>query len=196
MDSPIKISKISSDRIEQGDIYRDVEFLQKIDPIDNEISVHIINFPLVIVLTQDCDLQQDSIYYMEEDTSNDDKKILSIIVAPLYNAEMFLNGEHLNDPSIDYKMRIINKKKKGKITTDYNNLINNDIPRYHHLSFEENANIVNSVIDFKHYFTVTSEYLYKNKNEKFLCKVNELFRERITQRFANFLARIGLPGPD
>lgn len=191
----IKVDKKISKRINQGDIFKDIPFIQKIELKNNVVSIHKITFPLIIVLTQDCDLKQDSSYYAENTDSpnNEDKRLLSVITAPLYNEELFLKGEHLSDPSINYKMQIINKKSKGKLSTQYTNLINNDIPRYHHLKFDKNARIADSVIDFKHYFTVNISDLIELKQANYICKVSELYRERVSQRFANFLSRIGLP---
>ena len=192
-----KVSTQVSERINQGDIFRDVEYIENIEIINNEIKISKIVFPLVVVLTQDCDLQQDSAYRIEEinTPNNDNKKLFSVIVAPLYNEEMFLAGEHLNDnETITMKMVGIPKYgKKNKITTVYTNLINNETPRYHHLSFSDEINIVDSVIDFKHYFSANIDNLMKNKESKFVCKISELYREDVSKRFAFFLSRIGLP---
>jgi len=170
---------------------------RNIEIINNEIKISKIVFPLVVVLTQDCDLQQDSAYRIEEinTPNNDNKKLFSVIVAPLYNEEMFLAGEHLNDnETITMKMERIPKYgKKKKITTVYKNLINNETPRYHHLSFSDEINIVDSVIDFKHYFSANIDNLMKNKESNFVCKISELYREDVSKRFAFFLSRIGLP---
>jgi hypothetical protein len=191
----IEIDRNFTNRIQQGDILRDIDFIQRIDIKGNDVSIYKITFPLIIVLTQDCDLKQDAQYHFESDNSpsTDDKKLLSAIVAPIYNEEMFLLGEHLKDDTINYTMQKINKKKKGKFTTQYTNLINNEISRYHHLKFKENDPIVDSVIDFKHYFTVNIEELVSIKKDRFICKIKELYREDISIRFANFLSRIGLP---
>ena len=192
----VEIDPKPTPRIQQGDILRDIDFIQRIEIIGNEVSIHKISFPLVIVLTQDCDLQEDSKYYVkvrEAKPSNDDKKLLSVIVAPLYNEEMFLQGQHLNDETLKYTMQIINKKTKGNLTTQYKFLIRNEIPRFHHLKFKETDPIVDQVIDFKHYFTVNVEDLTNTKDDKFVCKVSQLYREHISQRFAYFLSRIGLP---
>ncbi len=69
----------------------------------------------------------------------------------------------------------------------------NQTPRYHYLEFPSNVPIVSSVIDFKHYFTVNVEYLKKHKKKNFICQVGPLYREDISQRFASYLSRIGLP---
>ena len=77
--------------------------------------------------------------------------------------------------------------------TDNKNLRQNETPRYHYLEFDESIPIVNSVIDFKHYFTVNVEQLREHKQSNFVCSVSEIYREHISQRFANYLSRIGLP---
>ena len=79
------------------------------------------------------------------------------------------------------------------LTTEYRYLIENGIPRYHHLKFGDDDPVVDSVIDFKHYFTLNVEELMRIKDERFVCKVSQLYRESISQRLAYFLSRIGLP---
>ncbi len=56
----IKIIKEDIERVSQGDIIRDVEYIESAK-IDKEGIVEIskIIFPFVVVLTQDCDLEQD-----------------------------------------------------------------------------------------------------------------------------------------
>src|SRR5262249_27344924 len=72
-------------------------------------------------------------------------------------------------------------------------LVKNERPRYHYLEFPNDIQIVSSVIDFKHYFSVNVKYLKKIKKTNFVCCVSDLYREDISQRFTSFLARIGLP---
>jgi hypothetical protein len=74
-----------------------------------------------------------------------------------------------------------------------NFLWNNERPRYHYLEFDKNVPIVPSVIDFKHYFSSTVKYLVALKPTAYVCTVAPLFREDIAQRFAAYLARVGLP---
>lgn len=108
-------------------------------------------------------------------------------MAPLYNYDKFLIGEHLL--GIKRKMQVYGIKENSvtKIIKQNNN------PRYHYLEFPIDIDIVNSIIDFKHYFSVGTEYLYSIYKENFTCRVDILYRELISQRFANFLSRIGLP---
>ncbi len=173
-------------RIAQGDIFRDVEFIEYISEKGGIIEVSRIIFPYIIVLTQDCDLSQDHQYRYDINKS-DDKIILSVIVAPLYNVEHVFEGDHLSQ--LGFRMDSINKKR-----TPGKDLIKNSKSRYHYLNLPDNIPIPNSVIDFKHYFTVNVKYLLELR-ENWICKVKELYREQISQRFAYYLSRIGLPEP-
>ena len=180
------------DRISQGDIYKDIEYIHSITEENGIIKIVKIIFPYVIVLTQDCDLNQDFTFRSVE-TSNDDKLIISVLSAPIYNVDHLFSGEHLSE--LGLTMQTIDKySKKRKLTTVANNLFKNEIPRYHYLDFD--VIIGPSVIDFKHYFSINLDYLYKIKKTNFVCKIPELYREDISHRFASFLSRIGLPDMD
>ena len=181
----IKAQTDIADRISQGDIFKDVEFIEYVQEKNGIQEVSKIIFPLVIVLTQDCDLKQDN-KFRENFGDSQDKLLLSVLVAPLYNAEHVYRGEHLAD--INLSMRKIESKK-----TEGNFLRNNETPRYHFMEFSGDIPIVPSIIDFKHYFSVNVNYLKTIKRTNFICKVSELYRENISHRFAHFLSRIGLP---
>ena len=89
------------------------------------------------------------------------------------------------------KMRAL--KTSRKETTEQRILRQNKNPRYHRLGFDANSTIVDSVVDFKHYFSVNVQYLKRLKSDNFAGKLSTLYREDVSQRFASFLARIGLP---
>jgi len=184
--SMIKVRK-GPDRVCQGDIFRDIEYIEYATEKDGNVEISKISFPLVIVLTQDCDLEQD--YRSREGEhagSTQDKWLLSVLVAPLYNADHVYRGKHLSE--LDLTMQQINDKKTpGKY------LRNNQIPRYHYLEFPDGERIAPSIIDFKHYFSVDVRYLHEIRGTNYVCSVSSLYREDISQRFSNFLARIGLP---
>lgn len=181
----IEVKKQLGDRISQGDIYRDVEYIESIEEKEGIIKISKIVFPYAIVLTQDCDLAQD-FTFRSDDSKSEDKLILSVLIAPLYNEEHVYTGEHLTE--IYRNMEPINKKK-----TPGNMIRQNNDPRYHHLKFSGDVDIVPSIIDFKHYFSLNVQYLTNIRETNFVCKVKELYREDISQRFASFLSRIGLP---
>jgi len=183
----IKVKKQRHSRIVQGDIFRDVDHIEYVDIRNGILNVSKIVFPFVIILSQDCDLAQDYKYRYSRSKCNDhDKFLLSVLVAPLYNVEHVYAGEHLQE--IDQKMAQINKTK-----TPGKNLRNNETPRYHYLEFPSNVPIVASVIDFKHYFSISVEYLRRHKKDNFVCQLSDLYKEDVSQRFSSFLSRIGLP---
>jgi len=184
----LKTRRTRQRRIVQGDVIRSVEFIERIAEKSGILEISRIEFPLVVVLTQDCDLAQDYTFRWSQQAAgkSEDKFLLSVLVAPLYNLEHVYTGEHLVD--LGMKMEPISRNKTpGKI------LRNNQNPRYHFLDFGPDVPVVPSVVDFKHYFSVSLEYLREVKRDRFVCQLSPLFREDISQRFASFLSRIGLP---
>ena len=179
--------------INQCDIFRNVEFIEYFKESENIIEVSKIVFPLAIVLTQACDLQQDYNARRRievKTTSNQDKFLISVIVAPLYNFEEFRLGTHLD------QLGLVMEPKGRRDRSLCTNIIKNENKRYHYLNFDDNIEIVESVIDFKHYFTVTVNYLNQIRETNYICSIESLYRESIVQRFSNFLSRIGLPDQD
>lgn len=125
-----------------------------------------------------------------ENRGNQDKFLISVIVAPIYNFEEFRIGTHLD------QLGFMMESKGRRDRTLCKNIIKNENKRYHYLNFAQDVEIVESVIDFKHYFTVTVNYLNSIREEKYICSIESLYRELILQRFSNFLSRIGLPEPE
>ena len=145
-------------------------------------------FPLAVVMTQDCDLEQDARYKAKGEgrPSSDDKRLLSVLMVPMYNAEHVFQGTHLRD--LQLSMTPINKNK-----TEGKHLKNNERPRYHYLEFSDDIPIVPQIVDFKHYFSVHLSYIESLRSKQFVCRISDMFREDLSQRFAGYLARIGLP---
>lgn len=179
----VVVKKRRLSRISQGDVFRDVEYIEYAVEKRGIVEVSKIVFPLVVVLTQDCDLQQD---YDGRSKDKQGNKIISILVAPLYNAEHVFTGEHLSDLQIFGT--VINRKK-----TEGKSLMQNERPRYHYIDFPVEIPAVASIADFKHYFSVPTLYLEKIRRKNFVCRLDDLFREDLSQRFAAYLGRIGLP---
>lgn len=176
--------------IQQCDIFKNVEFLEYAIENENSIEFSKITFPHVIVLTQACDLQQDHDTREKirlQDTVNQDKLLISVIVAPIYNFEDFRLGTHLEQ--LGMKMQEHGQRQKSKCA----NIIKNETKRYHYLNIDDTIPIVESVIDFKHYFSVTVNYLNSIYDANYVCSIDLLYRELISQRFSFFLSRIGLP---
>jgi hypothetical protein len=175
-------------RTSQGDVFSEIECIEYVAEKQGIIEVSKIIFPLVVVLTQDCDLEQDARYRgrQQREPNNQDKKLFSVLVVPLYNAAHVFRGEHLSELGLTMS-EITQRKSPGQM------LMQNERPRYHYLDFPANIPIVPSIADFKHYFSVSLTYLDKLRPKNFVCRISELFREDLSQRFAAYLARIGLP---
>lgn len=183
----VRVKTGNTPRLRQGDVIREVEYIESVSEMSGIIEVAKIVFPLAIVLTQDCDLAQDYKFrWSKQQVKNEDKWLLSVIMAPLYNLEHVYTGEHLQDLG----MRMTPIGRKG---TPASRLLQNETPRYHYLEFPASTPIAPSVVDFKHYFTANVASLKKHKPKNFVCQVSELYREDISQRFASYLSRIGLP---
>lgn len=181
----VKTGKIS--RLIQGDVIRSVEYLEYVSEKNGNLEVSKVEFPLVVVLTQDCDLAQDYKFrWSRQQTRNEDKWLLSVLVAPIYNAEHVYTGEHLAELGMTMST-ISRKRSQGQF------LRNNEIPRYHYVDFGDAVPIPPSVIDFKHYFSVNVLQLKKHKRNNFVCRLGELYREDVSHRFSSYLSRIGLP---
>lgn len=173
----------------QGDIYRDVDLIQDITYTltfegTREYVVSEIRYNYVVVLTQECDLEQD--YNNRTGNKEDhDKYIPMILMAPAYLAESLRYGEHLQ--GYEQKMQHINSKEWEKLKK-------NDNKRYHYLKSDRNLNVPELAIDFKHFFTIYRDYFYnKIMNGAYLASLTILHREELSQRFCNFLSRIGIP---
>jgi hypothetical protein len=181
----IEASVVPNARLCQGDVLRNVPFIERFLEQEGEIEVSTVDFPLVIVLSQDCDLEHDANHRISERPTQD-KWLLSVLAAPIYNAEHVYRGEHLNE--LERTMRVIKKS-----STTANHIRNNEIPRYHFLEFGPGLNLPASIVDFKHYFSLPVEQAHQLRRTQYVASISPLFRESASQRFSNYLARVGLP---
>ena len=70
----VQIKKTKRSRVVQGDVYRDIEYIEYVAEKSGVVEVSKVVFPLVVVLTQDCDLEQDYRFrFSTESTSTQDK---------------------------------------------------------------------------------------------------------------------------
>lgn len=190
------------DRICQGDILRDFQYPAWNLPQDTEGELIELSIPYLVILTQDCDLESDcrnhdDLFKLlgedcippEENKENKkkshDKFLHSILVCPAYPAKQLKKGTHLKGLGLEMQ--------KIDSSTQWNFIKNNQNPRYHFLRKDRELQIPESVIDFKHYYTVPRDILYNEIENHYLGTISELFREFLSQRFAFYLSRIGLP---
>lgn len=173
-------------RISQGDILRDVSF---IIVGDDEKAVEL-EYQYIVVLSQDCDLEAGNNLLSEEIECEGSCKLFnqflhSVLFVPAFPSELLRSGEH---------MKSLYSIKADKINSaSWRLLKGNRDPRYHFLPRNQEHQIPDLVLDFKAYYTLSFEYLASKHKDRYLATVNELFRERLSQRFANYLNRIGLP---
>lgn len=172
----------SESRICQGDIVED--FQHKFIYFQNEEkAIILITLPYAIVLSQDCDLEQD--YHQRKNASlTNDKFMQSILICPGYIAERFKRGEHLRNMGL-----IMNTWGGDK----WKDIKSNQNQRFHYFPENTTSSMPEIVVDFKHYYTIPREDIYALHKEKYKISIAPLFREDISLRFATYLARIGLP---
>jgi len=177
--------KYNAYRIVQGDILSEVKFLDwDWDKEGKNIVTYEKKFPYIIILTQDCDLEQD-FKYRTTAVKNNDKILQSVLVCPAYGWQEFIKGDHLQE----YKLKmeeISSSDQKKKIRKQ-------QVPRFHYLEEDKTSQIPALVIDFKHYYTLPVEFLRHIYKEHYAYSLEELFREALSQRFSFYLSRIGLP---
>lgn len=181
-----KFRRDQNNRINQGDIFNHITHIESWEEFGNELRISRICYPYVVVLSQDCDLREDAL--VRSNTIND-KALVSVLAAPLYNFDQFLDGEHLQGLGIAKAPSFSKNPNKS----DHKNLVNNNNPRYHFLEQNSEAGLPALVIDFKHYFSIGVEYLQRIRDKHFEYPLDYLYRERLSQRFTNYLSRIGLP---
>ncbi|MDK2899013.1 MAG: hypothetical protein PWQ10_200 [Patescibacteria group bacterium] len=135
-----------------------------------------------VVLTQDCDLDQDFTERKAKSNKND-KHIDTVLICPAYPIDSFSAGTHIKNRTMSpYVKGALEKIKR-----------NDELKRYHYLLEDLDNGVPDLVIDFKHFFTIPRDVLYKQKNISYVTSVNEIYREALSQRFSNYLGRIGLP---
>jgi hypothetical protein len=183
------IRSMSLNRPWQGDIYKDVTLIQDViysesPEGEKEWNFNEVTYNYSIVLTQECDLEQD-FKNRAEDKEDHDKYIHMILMAPAYLAESLRCGGHLED--YGQKMQRINSKEWDKLKRQENK-------RYYHLEEAIDKNIFELTIDFKHFYTISRDYFYNNiMNESYIASLTILYREELSQRFCNYISRIGIP---
>lgn len=176
-------------RICQGDIFKKVYFIETVEELNaEELEIIRITFPYIVVLSQDCDLQSDFFT-----VSSAERNLLSVIVAPIYDAEKVYEGNigEIGLKAVNIREQHKNRYKKLK---DFIAGVGKDeFDRYHTIDI----NGKNYIIDFKHYFSISVKQLLNKKlnihNGDYVWSLPALHRERLTQRFCNYLSRIGLP---
>lgn len=175
--------------ISQGDVFYNFKMISPY--VEDEITL-----PYVMVLSQDCDLQSmsyeiDKLYNIEQSEQPIKVKqfIPNVLLVPAFSSAHIFDNTYLEKI---YKITSVTEWKSSSLK---DRVRQNKDDRYH--CFRQFGNIPELVVDFKCYFSVPILGLLNNKYKaQYLTTINELFRESLSQRFANYLCRIGLPPVD
>lgn len=167
--------------VSQGDILRDFKFI-----IGGEGHSSIeIEFPYVIILSQDCDLTWGNDFFNRDTNKPFNQYLHNILLTPAFPADLVRGGEHLKE-LYDFVCTKINSDNWKRIKQNNN-------PRYHYFPADTEMQLPDLLVDFKAYYTIPFGYIRELYDESYHATVNELFRESLSQRFANFITRIALP---
>jgi len=156
--------------------------------IDKNDQVVEIQFPYVIVVSQDCDLNwavKPSIPEQEQKPIEHHQFLPNVLLLPAFPSEHVRGGQHL--------VEVFNVMQKKISSDSWKELKQNRNERYHFLDAAASIQVPELVLDFKLYYTVPFSLVQEKHKECYLATVNELFRERLSQRFLAFFGRFALP---
>lgn len=81
-----KAIKIDSERVNQGDVFENISFIENYIESNGKFELNILDFPFIYILTQDCDLEQNLSERKKQqtviETPKFDKYLISVLVAP------------------------------------------------------------------------------------------------------------------
>jgi len=164
------------DNITQGAILKDFIIFS----MNEDGAIKEIKLPYCVIISQACDIKQ---------SSNGNAFLPNIMILPLYILEVFKEGNHLKKCGYeDVGQRIF---KEGRESEKLKG--NEEFPRYFFLSKEEGLLEHDVVADFKHYYTIPKSLVINQFSVQYVATINYLHRELLSQRFCNYLGRIGLP---
>jgi len=188
-----KINKVYTkhdcERICQGDILKDITLISVEDGGKY-------TFSYAVILSQDCDIQtsKDTRVNEKEQRILHNQFLPNILLVPAFLVDTLKKGSHLKE------LYNIFQRELGKNDID-NIKKNSKEPRYHYLPYfkglykRKTFVVQELIIDFKIYFTISNakDKVFTDYKSKYIATVNELYREALSQRFTNYIARIGLP---
>ncbi|MDZ4759437.1 MAG: hypothetical protein SGJ10_15030 [Bacteroidota bacterium] len=157
-----------SDNVLQGDFVFDCPIIVPPETFDGEhdLQVKVLN---TIIMSQSCDLEND--------------KIAIVLVCPYYNLKDFLEKHPVSKNGGKGVSKVIDNLKKG------------NFPGYHILQKEENYNLIDYiVVDFLNVYGVDFGFLKNHlKDIEYRIRILPPYREHLSQAFARYFMRVGLP---
>lgn len=175
----------SGSRLEQGEVLADVRSFSLREIREDDIPVgDMRTFSYAVIVTQDCDLEQDHTARFPQGGRDvaPDKLLFGVTLCGAYEDKLVKAGLHRGQA-----------KKFGR--SEWKAVIKNQDPRYQFLGFVPGAGKI-LVVDFKDYFMAPCGFLYNEVNSKNVSRVAQMdspYKEHLLQRFAWYLMRVGLP---
>jgi hypothetical protein len=171
---------LAGERLHQGEILGGlVHVRQSLDSIGTAlVQIDELVHPFVVVLTQDCDLEQDF-----NARASGNGKLESILVCPAVDTTQ-LKGI-ASTSSFHWKLITGNRDVRYQCLEAIP--LDND---------SASQGIPSLGCDFKRYFTVPADEVYKRINLKEVtrrCRLITPYAEHFLHRFCNFQARVPLP---
>ncbi|MCD6327147.1 hypothetical protein J7M28_06300 [bacterium] len=170
---PYEIVK-AEERIQQGDILTSCPLFEIIDKVEagQEYETDVLYYD-VIILTQSCDLAREK------------PKVKSVVFCPIWELEKF----EKNDPL--FKER--NRKERNSLKND---LRQGSVVGFHLLMKPELGDIFDDflAVDFRRTSSLPYRFLARfSKNMGPRLRLLPPYREHLSQAFARFFMRVGLP---
>lgn len=187
-DQPVYRPAQTGDRLWQGEILENViqirPTIESLQPqIQDQLEVVPVVHDLVIVMTQDCDLEQDH----KRRAAGEQPSLPNVLLCDVYLAEVL-------------RVRLQAQDQLGR--KDWNKRIGqNQIDRFHYL---EKVNpeldlgqrgLTALALDFRLYFTLPTDELYTRlmTGAHRRCRLNSPYLEHLAHRFFKFQSRVALP---
>jgi hypothetical protein len=168
--------------LRQGEIFTHfIQYQLDIEKVRDEqpTDVFQITHPIVVVLSQDCDLDQD---YRRRQNGRIDNLLASVLFCSVaVNDDAFRHGAGIG-------------------TKEWKKVIENREPRLHYLRAVPKADdIANQglsdlIVDFRQYFSLpTEEAYFCAQAAQRRCRLDTPYAEHLSHRFFSHMARVALP---
>lgn len=195
----------SLDRIHQGDIVKDLATIVE-GPLakgETEPTADLATREYAVVLTQECDLEQDfKVRRHEAGESTHDKSLIEILLAVARPANRRTKGTSLSSVLLAAAVDAMKARhtelapKKPWFNRDAWNLVAQNKNERYHILEPDPARHPGLLVDFKQVFSVSTEYLYSVLEvtpKSFVSSMSVPYREHLSTRYAHFASRIALP---
>ena len=181
----------------QGDIFQNVKYHYFLDEDNDSVRIVELEFPLAIVISQACDTIAMS-KFIEDGRGKLAKFMPSILMCPIYKVGEAKTGEHIKELFDELNLEIETEGGNTPIFhKDDLKVADRDWHyRIHSLTILDKLNkkilLQDSVLDYKHYFSVPMSYLVSHKTNR-LYRLDDLFAEQVTLKFCTYLSRVAIP---